>query len=103
CHRGRWRGAWPASPGCDAGLRTHSYSDVTYAYSTHTLARATPRHRVSESADGSTLNVGASDGAITPKAPNFFVMWNGEPLALASTRTPACRRYSSSAASSDAF
>ena len=49
------------------------------------------------------MSLGANDGAITPKPPNIFVMWDGETSALAAVRNAGVPRYSSSAASSDAF
>ena len=59
-----------------AYARTHN-NDVTYAYSLYaTLVLARDASPLGDgSIGGSTSNLGASDGAITPSAPNIFVMW----------------------------
>src|SRR3954470_11874010 len=78
------RQAKPASPGRDAGLRTHSHYDVTDAYSLYaTLVFARDASPLGAgSIGGSTSNLGASDGAITPRAPNIFVMWKAATFVL---------------------
>src|SRR6185436_4817207 len=60
----------------------HVLATMTSLTPTHptlrSYSRATPRHWSAGSIGGSTSNLGASDGAITPRAPNIFVMWKAE-------------------------